>query len=61
MLVSKEVTAAKEKAYETRAEPKQNESRTKEEALVQILVQIGSSRDLKLNRFSLRIRKYAMF
>jgi hypothetical protein len=33
-----------------KAEPKQNGSRTKEEALVQILVQMGSSRNLKVKK-----------
>ena len=36
--------------YEMKAEPKQNGSRTKGEALVQILVQMGSSRNLKLSK-----------
>jgi len=39
---------------------KQNERNTKEAALVKILVQIGSSRDLKLNEFRLIHRRSSL-
>ena len=40
-----------------KAEPKQNDSKTKDEALVQILVQIGSSRNLKMGKILLSGRR----
>ena len=48
------VYSGKIMTWEMKAEPKQNDSKTKDEALVHILVQ-SSSRDLIFNEFLFRI------